>query len=163
MNKQTKIRLSLLTLLAFFVLAIASKPSKMVFKNADQWIPGDFNPHNTVLLVQIFDVSDKAQKNMETYMAEKYPYKYEFASLQTIKSKDGKYSDTKLYKYALMVTSHTINTRDQTGRSGPSYVGFDYNFYDRESGKNYPVTGKGSSYAIMTFKPVINSIVKKFE
>lgn len=163
MTKSQKTGLSAFTLLAFLIMAIASKPSKMTFGNTDQWIPNDFNPRNTVLLVQIFDVSEKAQKDMEKYIAEKYPYKYEFATLSAIKDKEGKYADSKLYKYALMVTSHRINTRDQTGRSGPSYVGFDYNFYDRESGKNYPVTGKGSSYAIMTFKPVINSIVKKFE
>ncbi len=164
MTKKFKTNVSIFMVFTFWIIAIASNPSKKTFKNADKWIPDDFNPSKTILLVQKFTISENAESKMEEYMSEKYPYKYEFVSLQTIRSKEGKYSNTSLYKYALIITSHTTTSRDmQTGKPGPTVTGFDYNFYNRENDKNYPATNKSSSYAIMTFKPVINSIVKKYE
>ena len=164
MKKITKIKLTVLAVACFFILGIASNTSKLTFGNSEKWIPADFDPAQTILLVEDFGVSAKAQRKMEAYMSEKYPYKYEFVSLKTIQNNEGKYSDRKLYKYALVYSSHTTFSRDnQTGRDGPTVTGFDYHFYDRELDKDYPATGKSSSYAIMTFKPVINTIVKKFE
>jgi hypothetical protein len=63
-----------------------------------------------------------------------------------------------------MFSSHTTTQIDmQTQRRGLTVTGFDFHFYDRELDKSYPATGKPSSYATMTFEPVINTIVKKFE
>lgn len=166
MLKFKKNLFSVLTIAVFFFIALASNPSKKVFKNSEKWIPDDFVPSKTILLVEKFSVSEKAEQQMEDYMSEKYPFKYEFVSLSTIKNREGKYADTKLYKYALVITSHSSTMTKAEGAStsgGLTVTGFDFNFYDRSIDKNYPPTKKASSYAIMTFKPVINTIIKKYE
>ena len=163
MNNNFKTKLSVIAVMGFFIVAIASKPSQKTFSNSEKWIPGDFDPKTTTLLVEEF-FSKRVEKKMEDYMAEKYPYKYEFVSLETIKNRQGKYADTKLYKYALIFSSHTSTQFDvQTHKPGLTVTGFDYHFYDRALSKDYPATGKASSYANMTFEPVINTIVKTFE
>ena len=166
MGKIVKSLLSVSAIILFFVIALASNPSKKVFKNSSEWIPDDFNPNTTILLVQKFSISNKEEQKMENYMAEKYPYKYEFADLNTIKMHTGKYSNVKIYKYALVFSSHDTHTTKEQGAStnaGLTVTGFDFNFYDREFDKNYPATRKPSSYPSMTFKPVINTILKHFE
>lgn len=139
---------------------------KMTFKNGKKWIPEDFNPDKTILLVQKFTIANrihqKTEQKMEDYMAEKYPYKYEFVDLTTIINHEGKYADTKVYKYALVNSSHT-STERSTGYGSLTITGWDFNFYNRSNDKNYPKTNKSSSYPIMTFKPTINTIVQKFE
>ncbi len=133
--------------------------SKMTFGNGAKWIPADFEPSKTILLVEQFEYGGvKTLKKMESYMAEKYPYKYEIVPLDIIKNREGKYANTKLYRYALVTTSHKSEKPGQ-----PTVTGFDYNFYDRDLNKNYPATNKPSGFAIMTFEPVINTIVKKFQ
>lgn len=136
----------------------------MTFSNGQKWIPENFEPSKTVLLVEKLDVSERQTKKMEDYMSEKYPYKYEFVSLSTIKTTTGKYADTKLYKYALVISSHlTTYTHTDGSASAMRTTGYDFNFYDRSNDKEYPSTTKSSGYPIMTFEPVINTIVKKFE
>jgi len=136
----------------------------MTFNNGNTWIPENFDPSKTILLVEKFDVSEKQAQKMEDYMAEKYPYKYEFVPLATIKTPAGKYADTKLYKYALVISSHLSKYVHTDGTpSAMRTTGFDFNFYDRNNDKEYPATAKASGYPIMTFQPVINTIVKKFE
>ena len=112
---------------------------------------------------------------MEEYMATKYPYEYEFASKSEIEMKGGKYSDLKRYKFAIVYSSErTVMPRSggySTGGSGqfvgaPGLVGvtgFDFNFIDRETGRRYPPTKRASSYPMMTFRPVINTIVERFK
>ena len=151
---------------AFITLITSCNPSKMTFGNADKWIPSDFNPSKTTLLIEKFTVSKKAQQQIEDYMSENYPYKYEFAQQSEIENKSGKYSDLKKYKFAIIYSSHNTHWTKQEGASttgGLTVTGFDYNFVDREIDKIYPPTKKSNSYAIMTFKPMINTIVKKFE
>jgi hypothetical protein len=86
------------------LLFIGCNTSKMTFKNADKWIPADFNPPKTILLVEKFKENARMRNQMEAYMSENYSYKYEFVDKQTIDNRDGKYKDTKLYKYALIQT-----------------------------------------------------------
>ena len=157
---------SAFTIILFVIIGIASNSSKKVFKNEENWIPEDFDPAKTTLLVQEFTVSDKAQGQMEDYMAEKYPYKYEFVSRSQIFNQEGKYANTQLYKYALVISSGTSTTTKSGGAStsgGLTVTSYDFNFFDRSAVKHYPKTRRASSYAITTFKPVINTIVKKFE
>ncbi len=147
----------------------SSKLATMTFKNGDKWIPKDFIPKKTILLVEKFTVSAKANQKMEDYMSEAYPYRYEFVEKDIIENRVGKYADTTLYKYALVWSSHFTPGSMVYGPDARStyriaaVTGFDYNFYDRSSDKKYPKTQKSSSYAIMTFKPVINTIVAHFE
>ena len=166
MTKIKKPLLSALSIVLFFIIALASNPSKKTFKNSSSWIPKDFNPNKTILLVEKFAISGRAEQNMEDYMNQKYPYKFEFVDIQTIKNKEGKYADTKLYRYALVISSHTSTMTKAQGAvtsGGLTTTWFDFNFYDRDLNKSYPPTRRPSSYASTTFKPVINTIVKHFE
>jgi len=97
-------------------------------------------------------------------MEKKYPYRFEVTSGDSIREKSGKYADTDLYRFAL-VNSTTSSQVDfnRMGGAGASITGFDFNFYDRKLGKNYPRTRKASSFPLSTFRPVINTIVKKFK
>jgi hypothetical protein len=146
-------------ILLFLFLAIASNPSKKTFSNGEKWIPKDFDPTKTTLLIQKFRSSEKQQTKMEGYMEEKYPYKYEFVSTETIIEREGKYADTDIYRYALRITSHTTTYTN----SNMVTSGFDFYFYDRANDIKYPASNKASSYIFTTFQPVINTILKKYE
>jgi hypothetical protein len=151
------------TLLSGYLLVGGCNSSKMTFGNGDKWIPADFVPAKTVLLVEKYTLSNKVEEKIEAYMNENYPYKYEFVGLDDIKNRSGgKYANTKLYKYALVIYA-TRSTYTYTDRSTVVTAGYDYYFYDREISKNYRETGKASTWILVTFKPIINTIVKKFE
>ncbi len=149
-----------------FVTLFGCNPSKLTFGNSDKWIPADFNPGKTILLVQKFAGSKKVQQQMEDYMAENYSNKYEIVDEAIIEQKAGKYANTNLYRFALRMTTgseHITKAQGASTNAGISYSKFDFYFYDREAGKSYPTTRKESSNTMMLFKPVINTIVKKFE
>jgi hypothetical protein len=152
-----------LLILVLIALLTSCNLSKMTFGNADKWVPSNFEPSKCTLLIQTFDISDKTQKKIEAYMLEKYPYKFEFASIKEIMNKTGKYSDLKKYKFAIIYESHFSSWQQAGKAGGVQSSSVDYNFVDRETEKFYPPTKKANSYAIMTFKPMINTIVKRFE
>jgi len=133
-------------------------PSKMTFKNADNWIPADFNPGKTILLFEKFKDNAKVRIQMEDYMSENYTYKYEFVDKATIENRTGKYQDTKLYKYALIQTE---GRRPVVIEKGEIWGG-DFCFYDRENNKQYPPTKKECSNTMMLFKPIINTIMSRY-
>ncbi len=140
--------------------------SKLTFGNGEKWIPSDFSPSKTILLVEKYGDNKKIQQQMEDYMSENYSYKYEFVEASTIEQRAGKYANTTLYHFALRMTSgseHITQSQGASTGAGISYGKYDFYFYDRESGKSYSTTRKESSNTMMLFKPVINTIVKKFE
>jgi hypothetical protein len=135
----------------------------MTFDNKRGWLPDDFEPKSTILLVEEDRWSKKQTQLMEDYMKKKYPYKYEFASYEAIHSKEDKYADTKLYKYALVIFENSASQTQPTGMVVNAPAGYDFNFYNRDLDKDYPSTRKASGSAILTFEPVINTIVKKYK
>ncbi|HEX8331711.1 MAG TPA: hypothetical protein VF622_03770 [Segetibacter sp.] len=158
--------LSFLTVVIFSIIAVGSNPSKKTFGNSENWIPQNFDPKTTTLLIENFSASKSAEEKMQQYMSESYPYKYEFVDLKTIQNRTGKYADTRLYKFALVISMHSSTINKSQGASssiGLTTTGFDFHFFDRDLIKNYPSTKRASSYPIMTFKPVINTIVKHFQ
>jgi len=151
--------LACLLLMAVIILSSCSGKRK-IFGHTKRWIPANFEPANTVLLVEELYTA-KGQRLMRAYMADKYPFRYEVTSNDSITGKLGRYADTKLYRYALVISTHEAQAA-MPNPSSASVTGFDFNFYDRDLGRHYPRTRKGSSFPIMTFRPVINTIVKKF-
>jgi hypothetical protein len=151
------------------------KASNQVFKNGDSWIPKDFKPQKTVLLLELIneDVKNdgwrvkyrKMNNEMRKFMEEKYPYKYEFTSEDDIIYKGQKYSDYQKYPFGLMIKRGSVTYTGGAAGSGPnnsnSAMTFDFYFLDRANGKKYPVTKKYSSNPIMTFMPVINTILER--
>ncbi|MDZ4792824.1 MAG: hypothetical protein SGI83_00965 [Bacteroidota bacterium] len=151
------------------------KASEKVFTNSDNWLPADFKPQKTVFLVQLIneDVVNsgwrakykKWNNEMREYMQEKYPYKYEFVSVEDIEYKGKKYSDYQKYPFGLMISNGSYTYQGGAAGSGPNNSNtidvYDFYFFDRASGKKYPVTKKFSSNPVMTFMPVINTILEK--
>lgn len=152
--------------LIFIIGITASAFSQKTLKNGDKWIPADFNPKNTVLLVEAWSgiQEEKGIEKQENYMDDKYPYKYEVVPFETIKKREGKYANTKIYKWALVSTANATALTKANGASTNTgvltSVDRDFNFYDRESDKNYPATNKSQGPFKQTFQVVINTIVK---
>lgn len=140
--------------------------SKKTLNNADKWIPSEFNPKNTILLVEEWSGihKDKGVAQQEDYMSQKYPYKYELVPLSIIQKREGKYANTKIYKWALVSTSSSTALTKLTGASTNTgvltSVDRDFNFYDRENDKNYRSTNRSQGPFKQTFQVVINTIVK---
>jgi hypothetical protein len=150
----------IITSIAFFAVLLFAgcNPSKKIFKNADDWIPADFNPNKTILLVEKYKDVRKVNQQMEEYMSENYSYKYEFVDKATIDNREGKYKDTKLYKYALIQTEGRKPGVIQKGE----IWGGDFCFYDRENSKQYPATKRECSNTMMLFKPIINTLMSRY-
>src|SRR5207253_2501244 len=105
----------------------------------------------------------KQGRIMKEYMQKNYPYKYEFVSVKDLEN-NTKYSDKSVYRFTLVNSYDTHVMHQGDASQHPLPVGMvDFSFYDRLNKKVYPQTGKGSSLASTTFKPVINTIVNHFE
>lgn len=123
-------------------------------------VPADFNPERHVLLVvemprknKPTERNEKATNEMESLLKKYYPYKFEIVSLDDIRSNNSRYSDTSVYKYAMLnnltgvvhTTTYTpINSDGSLGHSSsPSatttYIS--YRFLDRTNNREY-----GDSY-----------------
>src|SRR5580698_7099826 len=118
--KSVKITASLLV----FIAALCSFSGEVKpFNNGDKWIPADFDTRHSTLLVQEFSIKDnpnaylkkaqdKATAEMRTEMQASYPYKFEMASKDELKS--AKYADTEKYRWVLIVQ----NTNTQSVGTG---------------------------------------------
>lgn len=141
-------------------------------------VPADFNPKKHILLVAEMprldapdERNEKVTSKLDEALHEKYPYKYEIVSIADIQS-NVKYSDTSVYKYALLNTLNSIRhgsttkttttgadgtyTRTTSQSARTTYV--DFNFYDRVNKKGYPATGNEFpriNYVIAAFGEII--------
>ena len=158
--------LSLASLIVFFLLALASSPSNNIYSDGEKWIPENFDPENTTLLIATHPVNEKENDRMIKFIEEKYPFPFEVISEKVIESNSAKYSDVKKYRFVLLWSSATTSKfgRDASGNVGTSnaWVMFGY-FKDRSTGISYPTTQKRNVYGQIGYKPVINSIGKKFK
>jgi hypothetical protein len=150
-----------------FIIGIASSAfSQKTLKNGDKWIPADFNPKNTILLVEAWSgiQEEKGISKQEDYMDKMYPYKYEVVPLETIRKREGKYANTKIYKWSLVSTTNVTALTKSNGASTNTgvltSVDRDFHFYDRENDKNYPETNRSQGPFKQTFQVVINTIAK---
>jgi hypothetical protein len=153
MNKIAKVIFSTL-LISFFAGCIASN---LTFGNGDKWIPADFDPQKTVLLIERSETMTAEEKDMDEYMKKTYPYRYEFVTIDKIRNTSEKYPNDTEFRYALVNYLYHLNTS-----KGPVGVE-DFNFYDRMNAKSYPNSEKGSYKKIVTFKPLINTIVSRYK
>ena len=136
----------------FLFLSIACYPSKKTYSNGEKWIPEDFNPAKHTLLIQKYKSNEKQQAKMEQYMQQKYPYKYEFVSMETIIDREGIYADTNIYRYALRFIPQSTTSQV-----------FDFYFYDRATDFKYPASNLTSFYIFNSFQAVIKTILKKYQ
>jgi hypothetical protein len=150
-----------LTLSCCFILSLCLFSSciarNLSFGNGKDWIPADFDAKNNILLIESSLPLRGQERKMEEYMKKNYPYRYEFVTYREIMEGDGKYENASVYHFALVSTSGTIRTMNI---NHPVVGVQDFYVYDRLKNIRYPATTKGSYKKIVTFKPVINTILK---
>ena len=118
-------------------------------------VPPDFNPQKHVLLVLEMprknkpdERHQKATQKMDELLKKYYPYKYEIVSMEQVRSDHPKYTDTSVYKYAILNSlsgvQHTTYTRVSTAGGGSRTMSptatttyISYYFYDRFKNENY--------------------------
>lgn len=148
----------------FFIFLIAGitffncNVSNKSFKNGDKWIPDNFDPKTTTLLIEIVPLRGYNEK-MISFLGKKYPYRYVVVSKQDINNKKGKYSDTKAYPFALLWTT---NSRMSTAYNGMN-IDLDGYFLDRVKNYSYSPSKKTLNYGGKGFAPIINTIVNKYK
>lgn len=149
-----------LLLLVGVALAAGCSPSKKTFSNAADWLPPDFDVKKDILLIDKVSWPARQQRLMEEYMKKNYAYQYEFINANT--SLSTKYTDTLKYRFVILNTSGSYTMQSSNfSRPGLTVGMFDFYFYDRMKRKRYPTTNRASSWASMTFKPMVNTILKK--
>jgi hypothetical protein len=174
MTQKNKNLSSIITLVIFFMLAIASSPKNMSYSDFDKWVPKDFDPNTCILLIQKHPVNDKQNKRMLEFLEKKYPYRYEVVGAGPIFNPEGKYTNREIYKYAVVwemknhqsTSTNTYRTSSSTMTSSTStrtvydLYGSFLNLNTREKSK---YTKKGMNYGQVGYMPFFNSIVKKFK
>jgi hypothetical protein len=152
-----------LLITAFFIFFAGASFSQMkAFKeNSNGWRPADLKLEEGVLLIEKVSWPKKQQKKIEEFMEKKYPYKYEFVDAKDLNDST-KFSDKNTYKFALMCTYSSKTMHENQPNQRPLNVGtFDFNFIDRLNNKAYPKSGIFSSWASMTFKQIIETLLEK--
>jgi len=118
-------------------------------------VPADFNPQKHVLLVLEMPRKNKPDERhvkltqqMDDLLKKYYPYKYEIVSMEQVRSDYPKYTDTTIYKYAILNSlhgvQHTTYTTVTTAGGGSHTMSptatttyISYYFYDRFNNTNY--------------------------
>lgn len=159
-------KLNVLTIFSCFlaVFMISCRTQEKSSSNTNQWLPSDLNPGVGILLVQKMPIAPRAERKIEEYVAEHYPFKYEFVDLKTIDSYKDKYKDTTIYRYALRLSNHTTYYTNTDGsRSNMRTSGWNYYFYNRTTGKRYPEFQRSYGDPLKILIPGIKTIVEKYQ
>lgn len=161
MRKLHSIALAFLfTTLLFSCMSTKKFVSKEELNTAS--VPPGYNPKKHILLVAAMpqahnrskrseDVTKKLDKALQQY----FPYRYEIVSLSDIQGNDKKYSDTSVYRYALLnnlsMFDHSSTVYNQgnpamsTSATATSVV-IGFSFYDRTTKTKYHGTGGNASF-----------------
>lgn len=128
--------------------------------NSNNWLPADFDPKSTVLLIERVDWPERQQRIIREFMKEKYPYKYRFLRSPNI---DEDFPDTATYRFVLFYSANThapeLGDKTVLGNDKVTSTMFDFHFYDRSKNLSYSPSGIGASWASMPFKWMINYIL----
>lgn len=124
-------------------------------------VPMDFNPERDLLLVAAVpgagspdEEDQKRTKKLDEELRKQYPYPYRIVSQKALLEKGGPYSDTLLFRFALLLERNDVQ-QPASLRVGPD-DGFaltpgyrstlvDFAFYDRYSRQRLPHSGNGTS------------------
>jgi len=157
MKKSTSLLIS-----SFFLIAFTGcVEHKIIYSNWNDWLPADFDPKNTTLMVEITsDPMTPEEIKMTEYVKENYPYKCTFVYHSDIYTKTGTFGDAKTYRYALISKSFFQQSAIPTNRD---LIRKDFYFYDRLNDKNFPITNRSSNKKIHPFIGIINTIVNRYK
>ena len=129
--------------------------------NANGWKPDDFIPKDGILLIEKVTRPQNQQIKIKEFMEKNYPYKYEFVDIKDLNENSEKYKNKDVYRFALVNSYTTQNIHQSDISLRPLNVtAFDFNFIDRRKNKEYPKSGIASSWASMTFKKIIQTVLK---
>ena len=150
----------------FSLLAWPVILKKGTFSDAASWIPADFNPNNTILLIETHPRNTNQNTKMIDWLEKNYPYQYEVVDRSVIQNKTGKYSDTKIYQFGVLweFKMTQVTKTDNKGKMSFS-TNYDLfgNFIDRSTNKTYPTTNKRNVYGQDGYMPFFHSILNKFK
>jgi hypothetical protein len=113
---------------------------------------------------------EKRTKMMESNLIKYYPYKYEIVTLQDLEAGEAKYSDTSIYKYALVTSlrnvQHSSSTIVSTSNGGTNTLSpsvtvtyIYYRFLDRVNNKYYEAS-YASPYMKTSVEALANTVKK---
>lgn len=137
-------------------------PSVKTFKsNSNGWRPTEFVPSQGVLMIERVEWPKTQQRKIEAYMKKKYRFKYEFVDFKDLTDSTGRYADKNIYRFA-MAYSYDMHRMSgmEPGRPSSSISMFDFHFIDRLKGKSHAPSGIGSSWASVTFKKMMEAVLK---
>lgn len=166
MTAKTKTKLSIFTMVLFFIMGVASTASHQTFSDVDKFIPPDFNPDKGILLIQIQPFSRRQNDRMLEFLQKNYPHPYEVVDSSEINNKSGKYADTERYPFAVLWReSESINHSQNSNGTSSNMTEYDLcgHFVDRSTSKVYPETKKRDTYDQYGYEPFFNSIIKRFK
>lgn len=157
--------LSFLLIVSFSFQACMTAPKYAQKRMDTTLVPSDFDPEKHILLLEEMPRKNKPDernnsvtKKLDDAFKKYYSYRYEIVSLKEINEKSGKYSDTTVYKFALLNSLSTATRTSSIPETRKTSTGtytrhlptttttvIDFHFYDRISGKDYPETGNPHS------------------
>jgi len=156
----------LLTLTLFISVILLTGcflPSVKTFNsNSNGWRPAEFVPSQGILMIERVEWPRKQQRKIEAFMKKKYGYKYEFVDAKELADSTGRYADKNVYRFAIAY-SYDLHRMSgmEPGRASSSISMFDFHFVDRLKNKSHAPTGIGSSWASVTFKKMMEAVLKK--
>jgi hypothetical protein len=150
-------------LFAALVFSACSGNLKTFKSNTNGWLPPDFDPKTSALLIERVEWPERQQKIIRDFMKEKYTFKYHFLKSSNI---DEDYPDKTTQRFVVYYTQGKYQPMWEPEKGihqKPPVMMFDFFFHDRVTGKDYPPTGIGGSFASQPFKYMINYILEKFK
>jgi len=137
-------------------------PSVKTFNsNSNGWRPAEFTPSEGILMIERVEWPKNPQRKIEAYMKKKYRFKYEFVDFKDLSDSTGRYADKNVYRFAMAYSydQHQMSGME-AGRPSSSISMFDFHFIDRLKGKSHAPSGIGSSWASVTFKKMMEAVLK---
>ncbi|MDB5226560.1 MAG: hypothetical protein JWN78_753 [Bacteroidota bacterium] len=143
------------------------KTSAMRF-DREAWIPLDFDPKNTVLLIEIMsdinkkgkDAYEKENATFEKIMKENYPFPYELTT--NIDTSNEKYLDRNKYAYALSFGEHFHEYAKQSDHLISGTSGATIDIFNRKDGTYSETNGWAYSYRKGILEETVRQLVKVY-
>jgi hypothetical protein len=153
-------------LLLLLIVISSCNISNRSYSDGAKWVPSDFEPSKSTLLVEHYPGKEKWNTSMKNFLDKKYSGKYEIVNKEDILAINGKYTDTKVYKYAVLwrvigsISHSSFSGGGTTTNFSSPTIDYSGHFLDRATGKEYPVTKKYNNYGWQGYVPFFNSVIK---
>lgn len=146
---------------ALFICYSCGAP-KAGLKNEEVWLPANFNPKTSTLLIEATTTKSKGIEVWTEQIKKRYPYKFRVIPMGTKVGEGTRFSDTTKYKY-LVQCQLTTGYRQISGDVMSRNTGYtrDWRFVDIIEKKEYPYTKVNAQGQLTTLVMIFNTIKKK--